>query len=118
MSHIENAATSGDDNNGARGTRPVAPSNEAAAGTPAPGEAAGTTPPATAVGERWRDPLVVVGASWLRGFTPRPDGRGHGGETPAAPEDAQPGRSYVARLRRERGRGPDRVVRLAHPDLR
>ncbi|MFC7739610.1 hypothetical protein ACFQX4_28700, partial [Roseomonas sp. GCM10028921] len=32
--------------------------------------------------------------------------------------DAQPGRSYVARLRRERGRGPDRVVRLAHPELR
>ncbi|MFC7739500.1 hypothetical protein ACFQX4_28040, partial [Roseomonas sp. GCM10028921] len=56
--------------------------------------------------------------SWLRGFTPRPESGEHGGETPAVLDDAQPGQSYVARLRRERGSSPDRVVRLAHPDLR
>ncbi|MFC7739579.1 hypothetical protein ACFQX4_28515, partial [Roseomonas sp. GCM10028921] len=118
MTHNEIAATSGDSTNQPSSAEPGSAADMAEAATPAPGEATGASPPARDAGERWRDPLVVVGASWLRGFTPRPDGRGHGGETPAAPDDAQPGRSYVARLRRERGRGPDRVVRLAHPELR
>ncbi|MFC7739456.1 hypothetical protein ACFQX4_27780, partial [Roseomonas sp. GCM10028921] len=94
MTHNENAATSGDDENQPSGAELGAATNTATATTAAPGEAVSPTPPATAAGERWRDPLVVVGASWLRGFTPRPESGEHGGETPAVLDDAQPGHSY------------------------
>ncbi|MFC7738698.1 hypothetical protein ACFQX4_23485, partial [Roseomonas sp. GCM10028921] len=94
MTHNENAATSGDTTNQPSGAEPGSAADIAAAATAAPGEATGASPPARGTGERWRDPLVVVGASWLRGFTPRPESGEHGGETPAVLDDAQPGQSY------------------------
>ncbi|MBP0447347.1 hypothetical protein J8J14_21500 [Roseomonas sp. SSH11] len=108
MTHNTNAAGCGEGNSKPSGAKPGVASDESV----------NATPPATRAGERWRDSLLVVGAGWLHAFTPRPKGGGHEGETPPAQYDAQAGRSYVARLRRERGLSPDRVVRLAHPDLR